>query len=279
MQPSSNGTPHAARSATTNAAAHAVHPVIGVTSQVIRRSKWYKAVAPLGFDAVEINRRHSKLHLSAFHLEKIKCYLCGLQISLHSATTGVFQALENFTTAELAVLKAEVDVARILGAGELVFHINASRLTAAKGRRLRPLIDYAHHCGVLPVYESDAGMNAKQVLNVLDMFPDIAYALDLGHLNNGWGRNLLGCSIDGFIDKIRHRVVYIHANNNDGIRDQHFGLERGCLNWRAVLDRINPCRIRKIIIEVCAQEYIDDSRRVLGAYLAERKARETSMNV
>ena len=246
---------------------HFQQPLIGVTSQVIRISKWYKAAVQLGFDALEINRRNSKLHLSTFYLEKIKRYLNGLQISLHSATTGIFQELESFSSAELAVLRAEVDVARILGADELIFHINAGRLNAGKRRKLRPVIDYAHASGILPIYESDAGLNAGQVLKVLDMFPDLGYALDLGHLNNGWGRNLLGCRIDTFIEKIKHRVVYVHANNNDGIRDQHHGLEQGCLDWRSVLDRLDPSQIRKIIIEVCSTVHLEDSQRVLRSYL------------
>ncbi|MFZ1986674.1 MAG: TIM barrel protein [Desulfatitalea sp.] len=255
---------------------HFQWPLIGATSQVIRISKWYKAAVQLGFDALEINRRNSKLHLGTFHLEKIKRYLQGLHISLHSATTGIFQELESFSCAEMAVLQAEVDVARILGADELIFHINAGRLDVGKRLKLRPIIDYAHTCGILPIYESDAGMNAGQVLKVLDMFPDIGYALDLGHLNNGWGRNLLGCRIDTFIEKIKHRVVYVHANNNDGIKDQHYGLEQGCLDWRSVLDQLDIRQIRKIIIEVCSAEHIADSRRALLNYLDKRSASVTN---
>jgi sugar phosphate isomerase/epimerase len=245
--------------------------MIGATSQVIRSAKWYKTAAGLGFDALEINRRNTRLHLNTFHLAKVKRYLQGLHISLHSATTGIFQELESFSQAELATIKAEVDIARILEAGELIFHINAARMDAKRQQSLRRVIDYAHESGILPIYESDAGMNAKQVLKVLEIFPDIGYALDLGHLNNGWGRNLLGCRIDAFIEKINHRVVYIHANNNDGIGDQHWGLDQGGLDWRAVLDRIDIRQIRKIIIEVCSADYLDGSRRVLCDYLDRRQ--------
>ena len=249
---------------------HHQRPAIGVTSQVIRSSKWYKSAAQLGFDALEINRRDSKLHLNTFFLEKVKRYLMGLEISLHSATTGIFQELDSFSQAELSTLQAEVDICKFLGAGELVFHINANRLDARQGLKLRQVVDYAHDNDVLPIYESNAGMNAKQVLKVLDMFPDIGYALDLGHLNNGWGRNLLGCTVGAFIESIKHRVVYIHANNNDGIGDQHLGLENGSLDWRAVLDRLEAYRVRKIIIEVCSADYLDASRRALEAYLEKR---------
>jgi sugar phosphate isomerase/epimerase len=250
-------------------------PVIGVTSQVINISKWYKTAAQLGFDALEINRRNSKLHLNTFYLQKVKRYLDGLRLSLHSATTGIFQEWESFSLAEMATLRAEVDVAKILGAGEIIFHINAGRLDERKRRDLRPVIDYAHDNGIQPIFESDAGLNAKQALKVLDTFPDIGYALDLGHLNNGCGRNLLGCSIDAFIEKIKHRVVYLHANNNDGIKDQHFGLDQGSLDWRAVLDRLDLGSIRKIIIEICALDYVRSSHQALRNYLDKRSASET----
>lgn len=107
------------------------------------------------------------------------------------------------------------------------------------------------------------------------MFPDIGYALDLGHLNTGWGRNLLGCGIDAFIAKIKDRLVYMHANNNDGIKDQHCGLEQGNLNWRAVLDLIDPGRIRKIIIEVSSIKYVGDSHHTLRDYLDKRSVSGT----
>lgn len=254
----------------TTPSTHRRRPVIGATSQVIRSSKWYKSAAQLGFGSLEINRRDSKLHLNTFFLEKVKRYLRKLDISLHSATTGIFQELESFSQAELSTLQAEVDVCRILGAGELVFHINANRLDARQSQRLRQVVDYAHDNGILPIYESNAGMNAKQVFKVLDLFPDIGYALDLGHLNNGWGRNLLGCTMEAFIESIKHRIVYIHANNNDGMGDQHLGLDSGSLDWRTVLDRLETDRILKIIIEVCSADYLDASRRALDSYLEGR---------
>jgi sugar phosphate isomerase/epimerase len=276
MHLTSNGSACAPDITKTTSATHCRWPVIGATSQVIRLSKWYKSTTQLGFDALEINRRESKLHLNTFFLEKVKRYLKDLEISLHSATTGIFQELDSFSEAELATLHAEVDVSRILGANELIFHINPNRLDQRQSRKLRPVIDYAHENGILPIYESNAGINAKQALKVLDLFPDIGYALDLGHLNNGWGRNLLGCSIDEFIESIKHRVVYIHANNNDGIGDQHLGLDHGSLDWCAVLDRLDIGQIRKIIVEVCSPDYLESSQLALQHYLEKRSASGSS---
>ncbi|MEJ2659700.1 MAG: hypothetical protein P8Z73_03095, partial [Desulfobacteraceae bacterium] len=154
MYPIFNQSPWTPDFADTALSVQGRRPVIGTTSQVIRSSKWYKSATQLGFKALEINRRDSKLHMNTFFLEKVKRYLEGLEISLHSATTGIFQELESFSQAELSTLQAEVDVCRILGAGELVFHLNANRLDARQSRRLRPVIDYAHDNGILPIYES-----------------------------------------------------------------------------------------------------------------------------
>jgi hypothetical protein len=40
-------------------------PKIGLSTQVILRSKWYKHVFNLGVDTLEINRRNSKLYFAA----------------------------------------------------------------------------------------------------------------------------------------------------------------------------------------------------------------------
>jgi sugar phosphate isomerase/epimerase len=244
-----------------------VRPIIGTTSQIIRSSKWYKDVGGLGVNAVEINRRYSKLHLNAYFLEKVNRYLQNMELSLHSATTGVFQELESFTQAELKILQAEVDVARLLGADEVVFHLNGGALHGRNKERLARVIDYAKARGVNLIYESDSALQADLTCNVLETFADIDYALDLGHLNYGHCRNMLGCEIDDFISRVRDRTVYIHANNNCGTRDEHKGLNDGTLDWRRVFSLLDIGRIKKIIIEVRAIEYFQDTLDELRNYL------------
>ncbi len=261
---SSSGLIHLKRTAKT------VRPIVGVTSQIFRSAKWYKDVSGLGLDAIEINRRNSKLHLSVYFLEKVKRYLRNIEVSLHSATTGLFQGLESFTQAELATLQAEVDVARFLGAHEVVFHLNA-RALAHDGHKecLARVIDYAKENGVDLIYESDTVLRADDTCHVLESFPGLGYALDLGHLNNGYSRHLLGCEFDEFVTRVRDRVVYIHANNNCGTVDEHKGLRDGTLDWRRVLDMLDMHRIRKIIIEVRSMEYLEDTQDELRDYLAD----------
>ena len=244
-----------------------VRPIIGATSQVIRASKWYKDVHGLGLDAIEINRRYSKLHLNAYFLEKVRRYLQNFEVSLHSATTGVFQGVESFTQAELKILQAEVDVARFLGAKEIIFHLNGGALQAGNQDRLARVIDYANERGIDLIYESDSALQADFACNVLQTFSEIGYALDLGHLNFGDRNNLLGCEIDEFIARIQDRIVYIHANNNCGTKDEHKGLNDGSLDWRHVFGLLDWRRIRKVIIEVRSGEYLDDTLVELENYL------------
>lgn len=132
-------------------------PLIGATSQIIRSSKWYKEASGLGVEALEINRRNSKLYFSSYFLEKVKRYLQGIHLSLHSATTGVFQEVESFTQAELATLRAEIDVASYLDAREVVFHLNSEALTRHGNKeRLARIIDYAKARHVDMLYESSS---------------------------------------------------------------------------------------------------------------------------
>lgn len=244
-------------------------PIIGVTSQILRSSKWYKDVSGLGVDAIEINRRNSKLYLSTYFLEKVKRYLQDVHVSLHSATTGLFQELESFTQAELAMLQAEVDIAQFMGAPEVIFHLNATSLArdSHKGQLMR-IIQYAKEKGVDLIYESDSVLQADDTCEVLETFAEVGYALDLGHLNNGHRRNMLGCDIDEFISRVKDRIVYIHANNNCGMVDEHKGLKGGTLDWRSVLDLIDMHRVRKIIIEVRSIHYLRDTQEELRDYLA-----------
>jgi len=45
-------------------------PLIGITSQLIPASKWYKEVAQFGVRAVEINRPHSQLYFNLYSLQR-----------------------------------------------------------------------------------------------------------------------------------------------------------------------------------------------------------------
>ena len=242
-------------------------PLVGVTTQIIRHAKWYKYIGELGSDVIEINRQNSKLHFNLYFLEKVKRYTKGFDLSVHSGTAGIFQPCEAFTKANLAILAAEVDVCRVLGARQFVFHLNDGILTPENKKYLKRIISYAADLGVEMLYESNSTLVADYAYNVLESFPGLGYVLDLGHLNNGYGRGRLGCGINEFIRQVKNRVVYVHASNNSGTRDEHNGLENGTLDWRQVLDMLDFSKILKIIIEVRHMEMVENSRKELMQYL------------
>lgn len=245
-------------------------PCIGVTTQIIRRDKWYKFVHELGFDTIEINRQNSKLHFSVYFLEKVKKYLNGFDLSLHSGAAGIFQPRESFTRANLAILTAEAELCHFLGARQFVFHLNDCLLSRREKGRLGEVISYATDLGVHMLFESNSILKAELAYDILDSFPQLGYVLDLGHLNSGDGAGRLGCPIDEFVSQVRDRVVYVHASNNSGIRDEHRGLEDGTLDWRHVLDMLDLSQVSKIIVEVRNIDLVQDSADALHDYLGRK---------
>ncbi|MGD8564135.1 MAG: TIM barrel protein [Desulfarculaceae bacterium] len=244
-----------------------MNPAIGITSQIIHQAKWYKHIHELGFKVVEINRQNSKLHFNLFFLEKIKRYMQGIDLSIHSGTAGIFQTYESFTQANLSILTAEIDVCRFLGARQFVFHVNDGFISKDDKKRLKEVISYAADAGVKMLYESNSTLVADYAFDVLESFPELGYVLDLGHLNNGYGRGKLGCALDDFVGQVRDRVLYVHASNNSGQRDEHIGLEDGTLDWRHVLDMLDFSKIVKIIIEVRHTDMVEASTTALMRYL------------
>ncbi len=245
-------------------------PKIGITTQIIPHVKWYKYLAPLGLNTIEINRQNSKLHFNLYFLEKIRRYLQGYDLSLHSGTKGVFHGHSNFTKANLAVLVAEIDICVILGAKQLVFHLNNGTLPAENKEKLQGIIDYATDVDVRMMYESNSDMVASEAYDVLKSFPEIGYVLDLGHLNSASGGGTLGCDMDEFIRNVKGRVEYIHASNNCGTRDEHNALAAGTLDWRRILDVLDLSRVIKIIIEVNSLDLVEGTYADLVFYLKNR---------
>ncbi|NLA74027.1 MAG: TIM barrel protein [Deltaproteobacteria bacterium] len=245
-------------------------PKIGVTTQVIHESRWYKYLASLGVTTVEVNRRNSKLYFDYFFLKKIKAYTRGYDLSMHSGTRGVFHTNPSFTNADLAILTAELDICSLLGMRQFIFHLNSKGLTKENKNRLRDLFACAADHDIMMMYESDSYFTAGDAYDVLESFPDLKYVFDMGHLNNSSGKGLLGCEMEAFIRNVRDRVEYIHASNNYGTRDEHNSLDKGTLEWRGVLDMLDLTKVIKIIIEVRDSEMACSSQKELEQYLSDR---------
>lgn len=243
---------------------------IGITTQLIRQAKWYKYVGELGLGAIEINRQNSKLHFNQYFLDKVKRYLKVYDLSIHSGTAGIFQRHDTFTKANLAILTAEIDLCRILGAKQLVFHLDQGHLSAGSKNELREVIAYAQDVGVGMFYESNSILVADYAYDILDSFPSLGYVLDLGHLNCGYSSGQIGCDVNEFVSQVRDRVTYVHASNNSGRVDEHNGLDYGSMDWRGILDMLDMPRVEKIIIEVRHADMVKESEEALREYLGKR---------
>ena len=246
-----------------------MYPKIGVKTTTFNQRKWYKEIKDSGFDVLEIGMRSVRFHLDPEWIKKIKPNLDNLDISLHSGTAKVFTTIPQFTKTELEKLKSEVLICEIFGAKELVFHLKHDKLSDEEAGNLREVINFAKEHNVQMIYESNGILVADVALNFLNRFPDVNYCLDLGHLNNGYGRKMLGCELDEFINKVKNRVVYIHAHNNSGIKDEHKALRDGTLDWKHVFSLLDLSIVKKIIIEVKTKEDIIKTKSDLDDYFNE----------
>ena len=210
---------------------------------------------------IELNTGMSQLLFS--DIKKVKPLLKGFDISVHSKVTMLFEDDD----AGLETLRSEVRLCTKLGAKELVFHTKHEKLNKDEADKMRDIIEFARLKGVDMLYESNGIIIADVALDFLSRIP-CGYVLDMGHLNNGVGRGMLGMKLDDFLNRIRGRVVYIHANSNNGRKDQHIALRDGTLDWKHVLSELDMGSIRRIISETRTHEddikNLEDIRDYLG---------------
>jgi sugar phosphate isomerase/epimerase len=81
------------------------------------------------------------------------------------------------------------------------------------------------------VYEDDWRLLA----DLLDAIGDerLTACLDVGHVNANSSRRL-----PEWIRGLNGRIGYVHLHNNDSIHDDHFGLDRGTIDMRSILEAL-----------------------------------------
>ena len=150
----------------------------------------------------------------------------------------------------------------------LVFHhLKQEKLECREKKELEKTLDFAKTKEVEMIYESNKNFSSETCLDTLSSFPHLKYNLDLGHLNTAIGNKTLKMDLGDFMKKIKTRTVYIHAHNNNGKQDEHNSLEKGTLDWKSTLDRLDLSTIRKIIIENRTTEDILKTKKQLQEYL------------
>lgn len=221
-------------------------------------------------NVIEISSKDKNFLFNVLKILEIKEKLNGKDLSFHTGTSRIFSChmhnCPEFNEAELNFLKAEIIACKIMGAKEFIFHMKHTKLTKDEEKLWQEVIDFAEKNGIEMIYESNQQFSGEVCLDFLKRFPDVNYNLDLGHFNTAIGNNTLGIDADEFISKIRDRVVYIHAHNNNGLRDEHLALTDGTLDWKHVLDMLDLSKVRKIIMEVKKTEDYIKTKRALDGY-------------
>lgn len=236
---------------------------------------FYEGKDKVDFEVLEIITKDPKFEFNIKKVLNIKEFLKGKDLSMHTQTSRIFSCnnykIPSFNEAELGVLKAELIVSKILGIKEFIFHLKQEKLTKQEKEKLKEIFDFAKKNKVEMIYESNKKFYSETCLDVLNSFPQLKYNLDLGHLNTAIGNKTLGMNLNEFIDKIKSRVVYVHAHNNDGVHDEHKSLEKGTLDWKSVLDRLDLSKVHKIIMEVRTTEDILNTKKILEEYIKNKK--------
>jgi len=89
---------------------------------------------------------------------------------------------------------------------------------------------------------------------------EINLALDIGHANiNG--------QIEQFLTTFAHKIVHIHAHDNDGKSDQHQGVGYGTVDWKHTADTMRKISYGKVVI-IESIDHIEESMRKLKLFFA-----------
>lgn len=203
-------------------------------------------------------------------LLKLKEKFKGKDLSLHSQLGRIFscnkKGFHEFNKAELNILNAEIIMADILGVKQINFHMKEGFLTEEEKEKFQKIINFAKEKGIEMVYESNSFCKAENAIKFLEDFPEVNYCLDFGHINTAIHSEKFGMDLMDFINKIKNRIVHIHAHNNYGDKDAHNSLEQGNFNWREILAKLKNQKLRKIIIENKTKEDTDRSKKLLEKY-------------
>jgi len=70
---------------------------------------------------------------------------------------------------------------------------------------------------------------------------DIGMVLDVGHAN-------VNRQTEEFMDKFGDKIVHIHASDNDGKQDSHFGIGKGNIDWQNFAKDVKRMRFRGVIM-------------------------------
>lgn len=223
------------------------------------------------FEGYELKVSEDGLRPNIVILLKMKEMFKDKDLSIHSQLGRIFSCNERgipeFSEAELDILKSEIIISNIVGIKQLNFHMKETDFTQNEIEKFNEVIDFADKYGIEMIYENHV-CSEEVIFRILKNFPRVNFCLDIGHLNIAIHKGKFNMDLDKFIEKVKSRLVHIHAHNNYGDKDDHNSLDNGNFPWKKVLDKLKNQNLRKIIFENPTREQIIESKRLLEKYYA-----------
>ena len=224
------------------------------------------------FDGYEFKSFGKGFSPNIILLIKLKEMFKGKALSLHSQLSRIFSSREKgfpeFSEAEMNILKSEIIISKILGVKQINFHMKETGFSEDETKKFNEIIDFANKNGIEMIYENHV-CSEEVIFRVLKNFPSVKFCLDIGHLNVAIHTGKFKMNMEGFLEKVKSRVVHIHAHNNYGERDEHNSLDEGNFDWRNLLDCLGKNHLKKVIIESKKKEDILRSKKLLLNYFKE----------
>jgi len=240
------------------------------TAAAPTRAYWKVWLNTVDFTALEINLFKSIFPFSQLDIFKyVKPTIRKFDISLHSRSDPLFGDNKILTKANQQTFLAEIEIAGMLRARQLIFHLpKIDRASTIHNKILDffpKAIEQAESRSVQLLLENaprTAFSRPENLLFVFDNFPKIKLALDIGHLFRAECNEKVN-RFD-FLDELYNHAVYAHVHDSiDGYT--HKALIH-TPETEEFFRKIKKSKIEKYIME--AHTYLEcvETRQLLESY-------------
>ncbi|MFA5070381.1 MAG: sugar phosphate isomerase/epimerase [Patescibacteria group bacterium] len=187
----------------------------------------FKDLVNLGFKNIEFYNSETRIRtVDLSFLKKIKRKK-HLNYSLHSMVQDLFCADKSIAEAEYYCLKGEIHAASLIGCSRVIFHIaKKTALSVKEKSQLSALIIWARKQSIKLCLENNHSVGAfsgAYLMQIKSIFPSLYFCLDIGHLNIVLNRRE-GIDMNKFLSALKNKILELHINSNNGLRDQHLAL-------------------------------------------------------
>jgi len=232
--------------------------MIGISTSAGPKHYWHLWLKDKGYKIVELDLRHTYFPFYEFVIDKVAEDMGQYDSSIHSSSEALFSEKEIIRKAYQQVLVAEIDIAKRIGAKEIVFHLPTFfGLEALKnqGDTLKFLSETskeARENGIqlLAEYPTRGEFTQPEILEkFFSLFPNIKLCLDVGHLKKVHPKLEKEKEI---VEKLKDQIVHLHINDSgDDKKTENRDFGKEIDHYRNLLTHIKQiCPIKKAIIEI-----------------------------